>query len=459
MRNPITLMGALLLAATAGAQAPLVPVFFSPQDMSFTPLKGRELISDGTAVIVGETCTQPCIERSWNLVEPGGRRVTQQTQRWYILSDGPEGIGLHTWPDGTSEGNCPANQCLANDGYYFMRARRSGLGQVFSYHANFTNTPLVHAILVANPGQSTLRVSATRAGYIPVPAAPVPPTDMTRLSHLQWEEYFDRPRFTSLLVPAGESRVILKQDVPADLGLLFSITAELEFTQLDGLQPAEAVVVDLAWPAGSAFQPLDWSTQGSLAEELGCCGRGAGHSYQPEIKLNTFVGTDGVISHREAAPYQTYLLGGDCTDFSGDDTTVILKKPYPDGHEVDFPSSLYGRILDVRWPLQNLSSTPRRFRIAASAVCPHVLRGPNQVPVVVQYSLSVRYPSGNLIHIDKLFRPLHFDGSVPRDGVSRFVPFYEAVLAPGEVWDASFQVLVDGPGEGKIGLTAYEEPL
>lgn len=164
-------------------------------------------------------------------------------------------------------------------------------------------------------------------------------------------------------------------------------------------------------------------------------------AYHPTVKLNTSQ-SNGVITHGSVttptSPVQAYTLGlVDCHHLR-DETTLEMKRDDIPPTET-WPSSLYGRILDVHWPIPNLGTTPITVRIAAFDVCTSATNAP-------AVDVTVRYPTGNMVR------------AVVKREVNQpiqLLDFYQATLAPGSVWNARFQVLINGPGEGAVGLAAF----
>jgi hypothetical protein len=102
---------------------------------------------------------------------------------------------------------------------------------------------------------------------------------------------------------------------------------------------------------------------------------------------------------------------------------------------------LYGRILDVRWPIPNPGTTPITVRIAAFDSCTG--SAPDKTATI---DVTIRYPTGNMVR-----------ATVNREfgGPIKMLDFYQATIPPGGVWNARFQVLVNGPGEGAVNLAAF----
>lgn len=457
--------------AVAWAQQPTIPITTlttpppgqgssnpAPWAPVMTPRREIELLvhtPDGTkARYVGSTVTESLhdpVEYSWpwahvEYVEATGvQRILENGSQWYILSDGPESMGLDSKGWG-----CPSGQCFASDGYYLVRGTVTGLGQIFSYHANHTSPAITlrHAILVSNPNNHPIRVTSWRNAVIDTHE----PLDMKQATHEQWRRYFS-PQPRSMVVGANSQAIFISHKVPTPSEgsdtVLFAITAEMAITLEDGRTPATATVVDLVWPWTEEMPTLDrdWGTQGTLAPEIGCCGRGVGQSspstaraYHPTVRLNTHRSSTGVITHNPVttptSPAQVYPLGLSCTSLNDATTLEMNREDPPPGQP--WPTSLYGRILDVRWPIPNPGTTPITVRIAAVDFCP-------SSDAVVDF--TVRYPTGNMARVPNV--------NHTEDSPIKLLDFYQATIAPGSVWDARFQVLVNGPGAGYVGLAAY----
>ena len=97
---------------------------------------------------------------------------------------------------------------LADNGKFLTRNTVQGVGSIYTWHANRTNSPIHNTILAHNPNPFTIRITCTGYGTINQPYG----SDV-----LSWKNYFESVGHKVITIPAyGYASLFTINNIPAN---------------------------------------------------------------------------------------------------------------------------------------------------------------------------------------------------------------------------------------------------
>ncbi|MFC4763191.1 hypothetical protein [Dyella koreensis] len=426
---PRSILAIAWLGTSTVALAQLAPIHMAREVNVFVPIKGRELLQTINGKTVGaDGLNYVVAQHQWApiLIEPGSVAQDPPAGRRYMFySNRPEEV-VDTDPPADSA-LCNKSTCLADSlvPKVFLRDQVTGLGQVFSWHANSSTSNLYHGIVLRNPNSYAIHVASNAWATMDRSVG-----DNADDNNAAWQRYLHAPAFDETLQP-DQQVLLFRHSAPANGGA-FGIVAEIEITkQSDLVTPATAWMVDLAWQNDSAAGLPDIRDYSAVSmADGGGWERGVGNRYETYLTLNS------KIDPISQSP-QVYQLGSKHCNKGGyleDDGTGIAMRSPDSGTYV---AAMYGRATTVQWPLVNRGTVPVRMRVAIGNACS---------PTDGAVGVTVRYSSGRVVSVDNL---------VGTSSAGSYVDVLEADVPPGESWDVRFQLFPAAPRIFPITVGAY----
>ena len=175
---------------------------------------------------------------------------------------------------------------LADNGKWLCREMVKGNGQVYTWHENGCSTAITSIILLHNPNNFSVNVTASNIGK----------SNLTNWQSdiLGWQDYFTAGKTYTETIPAGGYTNFFSQVIPSGEGHVFGIVSRLSVTDTNG-SPASVQLFDLVYAdvnkSGNASSCADRDDESTLRRR----GLGAGFyqqiNFQPlEIANNDFMG-------------------------------------------------------------------------------------------------------------------------------------------------------------------------
>lgn len=267
---------------------------------------------------------QSAVARTPNRLTASSSNAVINTSEFLFYSNNPETLD---------------SSDLADNGRYLNMANVTGNGQIYIWHANQTGQTIKHCILIYNPNNYAVTVTATNYGLTN--------TSNTGASDAEaWEDYYNG-QSTSVTVAAGSYGNLFLSTVYNNRN--FGIVARVKIVKNGTTTASSVTLYDLAYTTNSGgAQSI--ATAESYSDTKRPRGKGNGYYTALTFPVVTPTDTNGV----------GYTFGSSTDSFSGADIVYITDGS---GQASGLLEGAYGQQFYITIPIKNTTNTARKFRI------------------------------------------------------------------------------------------------